>query len=83
MLVGQRLVGEVGRTARLQGAWQTASWGLCPPPNKHPRCTHFITALPLQDEAAAAPNLKLLEMAHKWKRQKMGDDGSDGGGGAA
>ncbi|PRW59332.1 Crooked neck 1 [Chlorella sorokiniana] len=28
------------------------------------------------DEAAAAPNLKLLEMAHKWKRQKMGD-GSD------
>ena len=32
----------------------------------------------VQDEAAAAPNLKLLEMAHKWKRQKMG--GEDGGG---
>jgi crooked neck len=23
------------------------------------------------DEAAAAPNLKLLELAHKWKRQKL------------
>jgi len=31
------------------------------------------TPVILQDEAAAAPNLKLLEMAHKWKRQKMGD----------
>lgn len=32
-----------------------------------------------QDEAAAAPNLKLLEMAHKWKRQKTGEDGGGGG----
>ncbi|KAL4860107.1 Crooked neck-like protein 1 [Chlorella vulgaris] len=29
------------------------------------------------DEAAAAPNLKLLEMAHKWKRQKMEGGGGD------
>ena len=35
----------------------------------------------LQDEAAAAPNLKLLEMAHTWKRQKMGGGDAEGGGG--
>jgi hypothetical protein len=36
-----------------------------------------LSTLSLQDEAAAAPNLKLLEMAHKWKRQKMEGGGGD------
>jgi hypothetical protein len=27
------------------------------------------------DEAGGAPNLKLLEAAMRWKRQKMGADG--------
>lgn len=28
------------------------------------------------DEAAAAPNLKILEAAYRWKRQKLAEDGS-------
>lgn len=28
------------------------------------------------DEAGVQPNLKLLEMAQKWKRQKMAEEGS-------
>jgi hypothetical protein len=35
------------------------------------------------EEAGAAPNLKLLEAAMRWKRQKMmggGDDAADGNG---
>lgn len=31
------------------------------------------------DEAGAAPNLKILEAAYKWKRQKLGQtDGEEG-----
>lgn len=39
-----------------------------------PGCPRLLA--PAQDETAAAPNLKLLEMAHKWKRQKM-EGGAD------
>lgn len=31
------------------------------------------------DEAGAAPNLKLLEAAQRWKRQKLAGDGGAGG----
>ena len=42
----------------------------------------------LQEEAASAPNLKILEAAYQWKRQRMaaadgeGDAGGDGASGS-
>lgn len=35
----------------------------------------------VQEESAAAPNLKILEAAYRWKRQRLaGEEGGGGGG---
>jgi hypothetical protein len=42
----------------------------------------YLAGVLPQEESAAAPNLKILEAAYRWKRQRT-EPGEDGGGGEA